>query len=481
MPHRLADGHARRRALDPARSFIVQAPAGSGKTELLVRRFLVLLATVSEPERIVAITFTRKAAGEMRARVIAALRLAREAQPADPVAATLWHLARAALANDERHGWQLQTCPTRLRIQTIDALSAALTRQMPWLSRFGLPMRIVEDADELYREAATATVRRLGSVAARRQRAIADVIAHLDNDILRLTSLLVEMLRHRDQWLRHVIRQDESPDRRVAAEQAWKDMVESVLREARDLMPPPLAEPLVELARFAGDSLSAGHADSPIAACRGLVTLPPPLAAWLSEWYGLAELLLTRKDAWRRSVNVKQGLPPGSEQRAAMLALLDTLSGESGLRRRLAEIRRVPGPRFGERQWQVVKSLIEVLPFAAAELQLVFRERGRVDFPEITESARLALGSEEPTDLALRLDYRIEHLLVDEFQDTSVSQFELLEQLTLGWQGDDGRTLFLVGDPMQSIYRFREAEVGLFLSVMQSGWGQVPMETLTLT
>jgi ATP-dependent exoDNAse (exonuclease V) beta subunit len=92
-----------------------------------------------------------------------------------------------------------------------------------------------------------------------------------------------------------------------------------------------------------------------------------------------------------------------------------------------------------------------------------------------------ALGSDdEPTDLALALDYRIRHLLVDEFQDTSVSQFELLEHLTAGWQPGDGRTLFAVGDPMQSIYRFREADVGLYLQAWHGGVGAVHLEPLTL-
>ena len=85
-------------------------------------------------------------------------------------------------------------------------------------------------------------------------------------------------------------------------------------------------------------------------------------------------------------------------------------------------------------------------------------------------AANQALGEPDaPTDLALSLDYRIRHLLIDEFQDTSLSQYELLHRLTAGWQPGDGRTLFAVGDPMQSIYRFRQAEVGLFLRAREHG------------
>ena len=103
-------------------------------------------------------------------------------------------------------------------------------------------------------------------------------------------------------------------------------------------------------------------------------------------------------------------------------------------------------------------------------LRQIFIEQGKTDFTEISLSAREALGSEDaPTDLLLYLDYKYQHILVDEYQDTSYKQYDLLKRLTAGWTSGDGRTMFIVGDPMQSIYRFRDAEVGLFLKTKEQG------------
>ncbi len=118
----------------------------------------------------------------------------------------------------------------------------------------------------------------------------------------------------------------------------------------------------------------------------------------------------------------------------------------------------------------------------AAHLKVLFAQQRAVDYSEVAQSAMTALGSvDQPTDLALKLDYRISHLLVDEFQDTSRSQYELIQRLIAGWTPGDGNTLFLVGDPMQSIYRFREAEVGLFLQAARDGIGTVKLTPLSLS
>ena len=150
-------------ALDPRRSFIVQAPAGSGKTELLIQRFLTLLARVNEPEEIVSITFTRKAASEMRERVMNALNSASRGESGSGAHARLTRdLAAAALEQDHVRGWSLLDHPSRVRIETIDALASGFTRAMPWLSRFGAMPDPVEDAYPLYRAAAHRTLRILG-------------------------------------------------------------------------------------------------------------------------------------------------------------------------------------------------------------------------------------------------------------------------------------------------------------------------------
>lgn len=487
----LDDGQARLQALEPDASFIVQAPAGSGKTGLLVKRFLVLLARVDAPEEVLAITFTRKAAAEMRARILAALQeAARGAAPQDSHEQDTWALAGAALQRDSEMGWQLLQNPMRLRVQTIDSLNTTLARQMPVLARAGAVPSTVDRAEPLYREAAQRTLRELeeGGFSAP---AIRRLVMHLDNDLPKVESLLANMLVRREQWLRHMKVPGRREDDRAQLETAIGAAVQSALQAVVTAMPPSLVPELLAVAQFAGHNVPPEHR---IAACADLHALPCVEPDDVQAWQSLADLLLTADGGWRKRVNTSVGFPAEEkggdaarnrqrkEMKQRVAALLDALREEHVLRESLEEVRQLPPPRYSDAQWELLHALFQLLSLAVAQLRLVFSERGQVDFSEIAHMAREALGdADAPTDLALALDYRIQHILVDEFQDTSFSQYALLSALTAGWMPDDGRSLFLVGDPMQSIYRFREAEVGLFLWARQHGIGSVRPRSLRLT
>ena len=225
-----ADQDQRRRALNPGRSFIVQAPAGSGKTELLIQRFLTLLTRVDQPESIIAITFTVKAAGEMRSRVLNALRDASS------------DLAADALRRNERAGWDLLHNPDRLRIQTIDALAMAITRQMPWLARFGAMPNVTDDAREMHREAAQRTLEHLGQNDETGE-AVRCLVAHLNNNVAGAMDLLARMLETRDQWLRVTGAGDDSAAVRDELERALQHVVSDHLARLRAAVPSPGPSP----------------------------------------------------------------------------------------------------------------------------------------------------------------------------------------------------------------------------------------------
>lgn len=499
MTHSIPDQAQRDLALDPKQSFIVQAPAGSGKTELLTQRFLKLLSCVNEPEEILAITFTKKAAAEMRSRIRDALKKAHEEpQPEAPHALKTWTLARNALKQDQEHHWQLLQNPNRLRIKTIDALNTLLTRQLPLLSQFGASPEIMEYPRSLYREAVQALLTQLEDNLAW-SKAIAQLMLHLDNNLKNVEKLLIELLGKRDQWLPSILayqddRSGEPNHLRQILEDNLKAVIEESLQQLRTLFPKDSVSELLSLLRYASCNLREIDPDSPLLQCADLNALPGTKVEDLNQWLNLASFLITKTDkTFRKSVDKRVGFPSSAQlksqeaetaalQKENMLQLLEKLGTNEKLYRALLDLLSLPDPTYSENQWATLKALHEVLKMAVAQLHVVFKLTGKIDYTENALAALLALGrADEPTDLALVLDYQLKHILVDEFQDTSSSQYILLSKLVYDWQQDDGRSLFLVGDPMQSIYRFREAEVGLFLRARQQGLGSIDLVPLTLS
>jgi ATP-dependent exoDNAse (exonuclease V) beta subunit len=480
MKTNAADRAARVRALDVARSFIVQAPAGSGKTDILIRRFLALLLTVQHPEQVVAITFTRKAAAEMRARVVEAIRaVGVSAHATEMHDAEMRALAERVLHRDAERGWALLDQPQRLRIDTLDAMNAWLAHRLPLLAGGVADARLTENPARLYAEAARRALQKLGDddpVA----RALRTLLAPLNNSVARLENSLAALLPTRDRWLRSVVAIDAAV-LRARLNESLVALCTAKLGAVDALLGPPQVATLVELTGHA-----ARHAHDPktkerLRAWRELVALPTGVAA-LGAWRGITHLLLTERGAWRTRFTRSAGFgPEHAAERAMIENLCNGLRGNERLRAALAALDDLPDAPYSEEHWVNLTALRTVLLHLAAELRVIFAERQTIDFVELAIAAEHALGeTEDPSELLLALDQRIQHVLVDEFQDTSHAQLRLLEHLTAGWTPGDGRTLFLVGDPMQSIYRFRDADLTLFLRVQCDGLGGVTLEPLVL-
>lgn len=495
MPDQPPDHAARRRALDTRLSAIVEAPAGSGKTGLLLQRYLKLLAEgdVSQPEEVLAITFTRKATAELRERVLEQLHDAAVNRPLQEDASSFQRetraLAEAALRTDAQLGWHLLDQPQRLRIRTIDALCAEIARTLPLLSGSGMNQP-VESAEPLHREAARRTLLELGSSDDALNDALETVLLHRDGNIEDCETLLARMLEHRQQWgdlipLGAESLADEHLDTQVRPrlERTLATIVSAGLQRALNAMPSSSLDDLAQLAaRLALEPSSHPSEPSPIALCAERCGAPGSSARDLEHWLALLHLLLTKDGGWRKSFSPSiLRFDISYEDRSVLKELIEGIQGDE-LADTLNAIRNLPAPSFPENQWHVAKALFRLLRRALAHLKILFAETGQCDFSELALAACEALSAEDgAADLAHSPVARLTHLLVDEMQDTSSSQYILLQRLTRSWDGHS-QTVFLVGDPKQSIYLFRQARVERFLrTVAERRLGDVPLEPLQLT
>ena len=458
------DQGERERALDPETSCIVQAPAGSGKTTLLVQRFATLLARVERPEQILAITFTRKAAAEMRQRVLKLLREVDALQDRDA------ELSQAIRVQDRRQGWGLALNPSRLKIQTIDSFARSLAGALPLGAGPEGRATPVEDAAPLYDGAVDRLFERLrdddGSAAAGLAPEIGRFLMLLDNDAAKARRLIVEMLARRDQWLAPVqtllnAHLEDADSVAPALNANVRKLTDAVIEDIRRTLDPDLEEELRWLVQFAADHEG-------------------PQGAF---WPTAKKLCMTgaKKAEFRKTLTKREGFPAEcKEEKERALATIAKLR-ELGIAKDFAALANLPEDGLDARQVQDLVAICATLSLAVLDLNQEMRAEGSTDFTQLNIAARQALQQDgAPTELALALDYRIRHILIDEFQDTSSSQFELLELLIEGWTGQEDTSIFAVGDPMQSIYRFRDADVGLFQKAKDAGINAMRLRPLQL-
>ena len=496
------DAEAREQALDIRRSFIVEAPAGSGKTGLLIQRFLKLLAdeSVIAPEQVLAITFTNKATAEMRDRVLAHLEAARldSGEPCNRTKGDFERqtrtLALAVVERDQQLGWSLLDHPHRLNIRTIDSVCAEISRTLPVLSGSGGRLTPAGDAEPLHREAARRTLLLLGKGDDAFDKALRDLLLHRDGNLADCESLLANMLSLRDQW------GDLIPLTQPHLDDAWLDAnvlprleltldhaICAALTQLSHAFPVDALTELTELASEFGSALGYKNGPSPVSLCAGVRTPPEDIAAHLDHWIALIHLLTNKDGSWRKERgingrNLRFEYDRKDPHHLELFAIIDRLSDRDDLLLAFDNVRELPPARYPEDQWAVAKSLFRVLSRALVELQIVFAERNQCDFTELSLLARHALGQDSGAeDLGAALGARLQHLLVDEMQDTSTGQYELLQLLTASWDGHS-QTVFLVGDPRQSIYLFRQARVERFIRAMQTGrLGELRLTRLRLT
>ena len=489
-----SDLQIRKQALDPEHSFIVQAPAGSGKTELLIQRYLKLLSGVSQPEEILAMTFTRKASGEMKARIFAALTLAQSDSPPDEEHQhQTWKLARAALERNRKFGWRLLDNPARLRVVTIDSFCTFLTKRTPLLSKMGGPTEIQENIQDLYLQTAKQILSKVEKNDDLYAELTRTLLTHLDNDKNAFLKRVVQLLKLRDQWMISFFDKFENIKdhllndlHREKLANIYSELIETHLKEAHDYFPLILQERILPLASYSGENIANSEPKNSIASLRSLDSFPLPLIDELYKWKGISKLLLTASGELRKTANKNLGFPADKNAHAIKMKegftqLLKSLDEHQPLIKTLAKIVTLPSPHFTDHEWNILRSTIRLLPEIDFQLRSLLQEKELTDFSEISLAALKAFGNElEPTDLDKYLDDKIQHILVDEYQDTSYKQEELLKKLTAEWEPGKGRSLFIVGDPKQSIYRFRDAEVGLFLKTQKKGIGHLKLKNLTL-
>jgi ATP-dependent helicase/nuclease subunit A len=476
----MSDAAARASALDIAQHTLLQAPAGSGKTTVLAQRFLRALAAVEEPEQVLAITFTRKAAAEMRERVLLALE---DGLPAGQADRATWQALRAqVLAQAAARGWALAELSQRLRIQTIDSLAHEVARAMPLLGRMQTTLTVVDDAQPLYAEAARLTLRE-GDADAGLRADISRLLTRLDNNQDQAQRLLAEMLPGRNRWQQWLVsHRPESLADRVSG--SLQRMALATLQDAREALPAMWWQEAALLARESARHLQAAGRQQEDGGLwlDAQASLDVDLQQ-LAAWKAVVALVLTNDDEPRRRVDKNLGFPATDKTlKERWTDWQERAVAQPGGIESLQRVRALPSPFLDDEERAALAALARVMLTAAAQLKLVFRERGLVDHSEVAAIARQALGNAgEAGEDVLRHTLRVSHLLVDEFQDTSPEQMQLVRALTSGWEPGEPRSLFLVGDPMQSIYLFRDSEVGLFLQTRAEGVGDIPLSPLQLT
>ena len=447
-----SDHQVRKKALGQG-SFIVQAPAGSGKTSLLVKRFLNRLLEVKSPKEVLALTFTNKAAAEMAQRLKEAL----EGKSKDnEIKKIVEKISKHALKNKWDEGYI-----DSLMVMTIDKLALRLIKQTPILSSSGVNFLTDEDPDDLYRE----TIRE--TITSNAENHL--LFKYFDYDYHKLTEQLLALISKRDQWLPIVSGLLRSDDKNIEEIYGTYYTNELNIWVEEKIKPNFTNEDLKELeiiVSYLADNKNIDHKDK----LRSSINY--------EFWFYIRDLILTKSGKQiRKKIDTSSGFPAtneGKEIKERLLKLIELKINKFNI---LIDFFNVTYHKNIVDIYPLITPFCLLLIDMVTRLNEKFKERRIIDFTQIMGNAVEALRD---THLPLILDQNISHILVDEFQDTNESQLIFIELLTQNFAGNPEKSFFAVGDPMQSIYRFRKAEVEIFSRVQKNGISDLKLTSLFL-
>lgn len=437
---KLIDQSFRQKALDCQKSFVVRAPAGSGKTELLIQRYLNSLLHVENPEECLILTFTNKAVKELQERLMQMISGDRVARPETQ------DLINKVLCYEKDKSWNLISNPHRFHIMTIDAYFRKLyERFVP--QGIGLMPTLTDDPVDLNQKIAQEFIH---------EYLIKDpcpdllsLVEDLNHNFNHLSDLFASLLSCRENWL-PIIYQEELSTEAITSLfytelQVLNHAISGRERQVLDILQ-FIIQYKVEI-------------------------IQPITNIGLQEWMIFADVLLTQRQQWRKTFRTEQGIVPEkdlhpwhskSDRQNILTGLHDLvtcLSTFPSVLKILSLFQLWPGIIKDEyRDLKIISVLKKFVAFS-----IIYKEKNYlIDFADITSTLLAFLNQEEgQTAFLAYIEAKLTHLFIDEVQDLSLAQYAIFQSLiqTMNYQP---KSFFVVGDPQQAIYHFRGAEVGVF-------------------
>ncbi len=481
----ISDIQERKRALDITTHVHVESPAGAGKTGLIIERILALLAVVDHPSEILAVTFTRKAAAEMKGRVLEILKAADEGRKSgDAYVDSLIEEAKKVLEKYRGLRREMLLAGSDLRMTTIHSFCLQICRRAPLESGLEPWLQLADEGQQ----------ERLRELAARE--VITELLERPENDpfrnaiesrlllhnldVMALVSEMASLLARRDQLGDLLSQLRGNEDLSVFVDKSRKNMAEIIrwqLQKLEEIIKNSVIGKQWDDFR---DFLAKNGAP-----CLDKIPETCPSAHWkdLKRWQELADVFLTKSGQIRRRWGPKNGGLPAGFAKTSWGETLVGLGDE--FETLLNEVRLYPDSEAFTEEVMAVEDLVLIVSVALRKHREICRDQEVVDYVDLELGALNALGNiEDVTESILFWDSRVKHILIDEFQDTSATEYRIVQRLVNGWEDGDGRTLFVVGDPKQSIYRFRKADVSIFYraekGIERSGLNPIKLEPIKL-